>query len=241
MPYTLEQFAAMSWREATAWLMAINVAMFLASLAAGHLLVRLYPDRPVTPAPDPLERREVMWAAACVVLNGGVAVAGWFLWRAGIIRVRPGWGWRVLIDVLVLLVAMDFFMYVFHRIAHAPWIYPLLHSTHHHYDRPRPLNLFVLNPAEVLGFGGLWLAVLCVYSATWPGILIYLTLNLAFGTLGHIGVEPFPHWFARLPILRHLGSSTFHADHHQDGRVNFGFYTTVWDRIFGTLGTAKES
>ena len=236
MPWTFDHFAAMNWREATAWLLAINVAMFVLSLAVGEVLVRLFRGRPVTPAPDPLEGREILWAAVCVLLNGGVAVAGWFLWKVGVIRVRPGSGWRVALDVFVLLLAMDFLMYVFHRIAHARWLFPLVHRTHHLYDRPRPLNLFVLNPAEVLGFGALWLILLSVYTATWPGILTYLALNLAFGTLGHLGVEPFPRSWARLPILRHVGSSTFHADHHQDGRVNFGFYTDVWDRLFGTAG-----
>ena len=35
--------------------------------------------------------------------------------------------------------------------------------------------------------------------------------------------------------LRLIGSSTFHANHHQDGDVNFGFYTNLWDRLFRTL------
>jgi lathosterol oxidase len=236
LPLTLDDFAAMSWPQAVAWLTAINVAMFFLSLAAGEVLVRLYRSRPVTPPPKPLERAEVVLAAACVVLNGGVAVAGWFLWRAGIIHVRLGVGWRVPIDAVVLLVAMDLAMYVFHRLAHHRWLYGPLHSVHHRYDNPRPLNLFVLNPAEVLGFGTLWLLVLIVYPATWFGILAYLALNLIFGTLGHLGVEPFPAWWNRLPLARHLGSSTFHADHHQDGGVNYGFYSTIWDRLFRTLG-----
>ncbi|HEX8916640.1 MAG TPA: sterol desaturase family protein [Humisphaera sp.] len=235
MPLSLDDFAVMTWPQAVAWLMAVNVAVFVLSLAAGEALVRLFRDRPVTEPPQPLERAEVLWAALCVVLNGGVAVAGWFLWRAGVITVvRDGGVWRVLLDVLVLLVAMDFAMYVFHRLAHAPLLYGPLHSTHHKYDRPRPLNLFVLNPAEVGGFGALWLVVLMLYPATWPGILAYLALNLVFGTLGHLGVEPFPKAWFRLPVFKHVGSSTFHADHHTDGRVNFGFYTTVWDRLFGT-------
>lgn len=236
MPLTLDDFAVMRWPEAAAWLMAFNVAVFVLSVTAGEALVRVYRHRPVAPPPEPLEAREVWWAAACVVLNGCVAIAGWFLWRAGIIRVRPGAGWWVLLDVAVLLLAMDLAMYVSHRVAHVRWVYPLVHRTHHHYDKPRPLNLFVLNPAEVLGFGALWLAVLCVYTATWPGILVYLALNLVFGTLGHLGVEPFPKSWRTRPVLRHIGSSTFHAGHHQDGRVNFGFYTTVWDRLFGTAG-----
>ena len=37
-----------------------------------------------------------------------------------------------------------------------------------------------------------------------------------------------------MSVLRHIGSTTFHADHDQDRNVNFGFYTDVWDRLFGT-------
>ena len=74
-----------------------------------------------------------------------------------------------------------------------------------------------------------------------PTILIYLGLNLAFGTLGHVGVEPYPAAWFRWPVLRDLGSSTFHAGHHQDLAVNFGFYTTLWDRLFGTLGAGGSA
>jgi sterol desaturase/sphingolipid hydroxylase (fatty acid hydroxylase superfamily) len=220
--------------EATLWLTAANVTMFAASLVVGEFLARRYVERPVTPPPDPLSAAEVWLAIFCIILNSGVAVAGWAMWKGGWIDVRTDVGLRTLLDVLVLLVAMDFLMYVFHRVAHARWLYPIAHRTHHRYDRPRPLNLFVLNPFEVLGFGALWLMLLCVYDASLWGILIYLVLNLAFGTIGHLGVEPFPRAWQRFP-LRHLGSSTFHANHHQDRKVNFGFYTDVWDRMFGTL------
>jgi sterol desaturase/sphingolipid hydroxylase (fatty acid hydroxylase superfamily) len=241
MPTSLDDFAVMTWPQAVGWLTAINVAMFVLSLVGGEGLVRVFRNRPVSRPPEPLETTEVLLAALCVVLNTGVGVAGWFLWQAGYITVvRDASIWRILLDVLVLLVAMDFAMYVFHRLAHFRWIYGLLHATHHKYDRPRPLNLFVLNPAEVGGFGALWLVVLMLYPATWPGILIYLALNLVFGTLGHLGVEPFPNAWFRLPVFKHVGSSTFHADHHTDGRVNFGFYTTIWDRIFRTYADHEQ-
>ncbi len=235
MERVLDVFAPMRWWEAAGWLLLANVGLFALSLAAGEVLVRRFTDRRVTEPPGPLDRMEVLWAASCVALNGLVAFAGWLLWRAGVITVvRDAPPWRVALDVVVLLAAMDFLMYAFHRLAHAPWVYPVVHSTHHRYDKPRPLNLFVLNPFEVLGFGVLWLALISAYPCTWAGILIYLTLNLAFGTIGHLGVEPFPRRIKHWPVLRHLGSSTFHANHHLDGRHNFGFYTDVWDRLFGT-------
>ena len=237
---TLHPFATMTIGAAVAWLAVLNVAVFALSVAAGEVLVRLYHDRPVSAAPDPVTWQEWALAATSIVLNTAVTVAGWWLWRHGWIVLRPTTVARTAVDVAVLFAAMDLLMYGFHRLAHVRWLFPLIHWTHHRYDRPRPLNLFVLNPAEVLGFGGLWLGVLCLYPATWAALLIYLALNLAFGTLGHLGVEPFPRAIARWPVLRHLGSSTFHADHHGDRDVNFGFYTDLWDRLFGTRRTPVE-
>jgi sterol desaturase/sphingolipid hydroxylase (fatty acid hydroxylase superfamily) len=110
-----------------------------------------------------------------------------------------------------------------------------MHRLHHDYDRPRPLTLFILNPVENLSFGMLWLAVITAYSPSWLGMSIYLLLNVLFGTIGHLGVEPFPVWWAKTPVLRYLAGGTFHARHHQDLDSNFGFYTLIWDRLFGTL------
>src|SRR5262249_31765532 len=95
---TRDEFWGMPWPRAAAWLMGVNVGMSLLSLAAGELAVRLCRRR-VTPPPGPLQRREVLWAAACVVLNGGVAVAGWLLWQAGFLHVRrDASAWAVALD-----------------------------------------------------------------------------------------------------------------------------------------------
>ena len=233
--HLLDLFRPMTLPEAALWLLVENVALFFLSLAFGHALLILFRPRRVVDAPEPVQWQELAWAANCVLLNTVVTLAGWWLWQRNIIVIRPDTGWLVPLDVLVLLLAMDLGMYVTHRLAHIPALYRIIHATHHRYDKPRPLNLFVLNPLEVLGFGALWLAVITVYHSSWTGMLIYLALNLLFGTVGHLGVEPLPRSFARWPILRHLGTSTFHARHHQDGNVNFGFYTDLWDRLFRTL------
>src|SRR5262245_6581000 len=225
---------APSW-QAVAVLLLENVAVFLFALALGEILVRRHAGRRVAPPPPPLERLEVLVTISTVLLNTVVTIAGLFLWRAGLIRFRTDaalWAW---LDVLALLVIMDFAMYVLHRLAHHPWLYPILHQLHHRYDRPRPLTLFILNPAENLAFGSLWLVVCLLYPASWLGMSIYLALNVIFGTVGHLGVEPLPRSWPRLPLVRWIAGSTFYARHHQDLAYNFGFYTLVWDRLFGTL------
>jgi sterol desaturase/sphingolipid hydroxylase (fatty acid hydroxylase superfamily) len=212
--------------------------MFFVALLAGAVITRRFRRRRITPEASPLTRIEVVLAASCVVLNGLVAVAGIALWREDAISVRPYGaysGLTVLLDALVLFVAMDFAMYVFHRVAHHPLVFSLAHRTHHTYENPRPLTLFVLSPVEVVGFGALWLVVLTAYTASVEGILIDLSLNLAFGLIGHLGVEPAPEAWLRLPLLRYVSTSTFHAEHHTDRFHNYGFYLLVWDRLFGTL------
>jgi Delta7-sterol 5-desaturase len=158
------------------------------------------------------------------------------LWRWGIIVVNFSMNpLRIVIDTFLLFIAMDLGMYVFHRMAHHPILYPILHRTHHRFENPRPLTLFVLNPFEVLGFGGLWLTALVIYHANWLSIIIYLTMNVVFGLVGHLGVEPMPGAWVKLPFINYISTSTFHAEHHMDDEHNFGFYTLIWDRLFGTL------
>jgi sterol desaturase/sphingolipid hydroxylase (fatty acid hydroxylase superfamily) len=229
------------WWEATLLLLAQNVVVFALSLAGGGLVARTFAHRRVAAPPPPLSRIEVAAAAGAILINTAVTVAGYALWRAGIVHFRNDFGPRAWLDVVVLLGVMDLAMYVLHRVAHVRLLFPLLHAFHHRFDRPRPLTLFALNPAETLSFGALWLVVITLYSASWLGMSVYLVLNVAFGTLGHVGVEPLPARWARLPLVRHLGTSTFHAQHHAHKEHNFGFYTVVWDRVFGTLDPAYDA
>jgi sterol desaturase/sphingolipid hydroxylase (fatty acid hydroxylase superfamily) len=183
-------------------------------LILGHWLVRRYEGRRVALPAPPVQRLEVVIALSTVLLNTVTTLLGLFLWRAGTLHFRTdvgAWAW---LDVLVLLLVMDLAMYLLHRTAHHPWTYPLMHWLHHAYDRPRPLTLFILNPVENLSFGLLWLAVITVYPASWLGMSVYLVLNVLFGTVGHLAVEPLPAWWGRAPVLRYLAGSTFHARHH---------------------------
>jgi sterol desaturase/sphingolipid hydroxylase (fatty acid hydroxylase superfamily) len=219
-----------------AWSVLENIIIFVVVLVVGEWLVRRYRRHRVTEIPEPLTTQEILLAASCVALNAVVTVAGVLLWQAGIIRVRFEVSlWEVLADTLILFFAMDLAMYVFHRIAHHPLLYPLIHQTHHQYENPRPLTLFVLNPFETLGFGVIWLILLVIYPAAWLSIIIYLTLNIVFGLVGHLGVEPMPNRWINLLFSRYVSTSTFHAEHHFDKEHNYGFYTLFWDKLFRTL------
>ncbi|BCM91248.1 hypothetical protein IAD21_03114 [Abditibacteriota bacterium] len=227
-------------RDTPIWILVLcilaeNVFILVGAVLVGEGLARLYASHRVTEAAAPLTSLEIMLASTTVLLNSLVTLGGLFLWRADFIHFRMDSGWAVLLDFLVLVLVMDVAMYVLHRLAHVPLFFKMVHRTHHLYDNPRPLTLFVMNPVEALSFGLLWLTLLCIYDATWVGMSLYLVSNVAFGLIGHIGVEPFPERWKTTPILKYISTSSFHAGHHQDGDHNFGFYTLIWDRVFGTL------
>lgn len=231
----LGSLKTMPLTPAAAWITAGNFVVFAGALAIGHLLLRLFRHRRVFEPAPPLQTSEVTLAIGCVLANSLVTFAGVCLWRRGLLQFRDTLGWHTLMDFGILLGVMDAMMYLLHRVAHHPLFYAWMHRTHHRYENPRPLTLFVMNPLETLAFGALWISVLLIYSPTWLGMLLFLTANTAFGMVGHLGVEPFPDGWKRIPVLNWLSTSTFHHQHHRDRVHNLGFYTTIWDRLFRTL------
>jgi sterol desaturase/sphingolipid hydroxylase (fatty acid hydroxylase superfamily) len=230
----LRSLRALSPLDAALLFLAQNVVVFAAAMLLGAGLRRLFGARPVQLAAPPVERLEVGIAAMTVALNAAITWAGWWLWRAGVIGFRADTGARAWLDVALLVAGMDLAMYALHRLAHVQPLFGVLHALHHRYDRPRPLTLFVLHPLETISFGALWLFVCWALAPAWLAVVVYLTLNLAFGVAGHAGVEPLPRVAERLGIA----GGRFHATHHADGTQNFGFYTAFWDRVLKTAAAA---
>jgi lathosterol oxidase len=232
----LAYFKALSWQEALLLFLVENLLVLLLALAFGYLLQAAFGrKRALGPVHHPITGTEYRFATYTLLLNTGVTFAGFWLWRQGFITIREDFSYRILLDFVVLFIGMDLLMYVFHYAIHHSPLYHLVHAEHHAYPEPQPIDLFVLHPIETLGFGGLWLLLMAVYPAHFLAIVAYLTVNVLFGVLGHSGVEPFPAAWDRSPLFKYLGSSGFHFQHHQDDSHNFGFYTSIWDRLFGTF------
>lgn len=212
-----------------------NLAIFGGSIMLCWALGVAFKGKRIFDRWEPLRRVEVMAAISAVVLNALVSVAGWWLWTRGLIEIRSEAFLRSCLDCLLMVLAMDLGMYAFHRAAHHPVMFRAIHRFHHRHEATNPISLFVLHPFEVIGFGSLMILFLMLYPMSIGGLMGYLTLNVLFGTLGHSGVEPFPAFISKLPVLRLIGTATFHAEHHERPGYNYGFYTLFWDKLFGTL------
>ena len=212
-----------------------NVAAAGVSIFGCWLLAHFFRRDRIFTAPQPLTASDLIFSVSAVVLNSLVAVIGWVLWHQGWIVIDHTSFLRALADTILLIMGMDFAMYWFHRLAHHPLLFRPVHGSHHVHESTNAVSLFVLNPFEVLGFGSLLILALMLHDFSGAAVIAYLTFNLIFGTIGHLGVEPLPGSLRRLAPFRYIGTSTFHGLHHANRSHNFGFYTTVWDRLFKTL------
>ena len=217
----------------------INVYLFFLSIGCYLLFSRLSRNEPLQGELQKVTRADIRLSVLVTGCNALVFIVGFSLWQMDILGVSDSTNiFLIAIEVIFLVIAMDFLMYVFHRVAHLPLFYRLFHLRHHQHQSTNALSLFVLHPAEALGFGGLFVLVLFIYPFSYLAISIYLFINLLWGTIGHLDKEILPKRFSVLLQSGFLGTTRFHNDHHKLPHYNYGFYTVLWDRIFGTLFTA---
>ena len=75
-----------------------------------------------------------------------------------------------------------------------------------------------------------------------PALLAMNAYSVLHSVVIHSGHDFFPRWWYRTPILKFYVTPVFHDLHHSDpGGRNYGIYTTIWDRIFGTVAPSLES
>ncbi|WP_235853949.1 sterol desaturase family protein [Mucilaginibacter terrenus] len=226
----LEFLATLS--ETRLWLifLAENLTVTAIALFAGWLTLKLCIKSAAWPS-----RAEFGICIITNLVNTIITYLGFRLWDYGFIIFRFDFSWTILPHFLLLFIGMDFLMYVFHYFIHHSVFYKPIHRFHHQYEHPTPIDLFVLHPLETVSFGALWLILLIVYSFNIYAVAVYLTVNVAFGIAGHLGTEPLPAKYRSNALLKFIGTSSFHHDHHADINYNFGFYTSIWDRLFGTF------
>ncbi|BCJ47287.1 hypothetical protein GCM10010168_71240 [Actinoplanes ianthinogenes] len=218
-------------------LLALVENILLVGLGAllGHVALRLPGAQRLTPEPGPVSPLEYALVAGTALINTAITVAGWWLWKADVISLRTGLDPGSIAELIVLVLVMDALMYAGHATVHLRVLFPWVHRLHHVFADARPITLFALHPLEAIGFGAIWLVVLAVHPFSVAALAAYAGLNLVFGILGHLGVEPLPPAVRRSAVFRWVATPAMHVGHHAEPRYNLGFYTTVWDRLFGTL------
>ncbi|WP_312306060.1 sterol desaturase family protein [Chryseobacterium sp.] len=227
----LHLFWQFSWPQWLVFSLIINIFLYLFSIGLYLFIDKTCRKKTLQEKDHPVTKSDFRLSFLTIICNSLVMLIGVFLWKNGWIQLGSGQlVITIFLEVIVLLLLMDLLMYFFHYAAHLPFVYKFLHGKHHEHVSTNYLSLFVLHPLETMGFGLMMLVLLMSYDFSVISISIYLLINLIWGTIGHLNREFFPTSFDRFFV----GTTRFHNLHHQDETKNFGFYTSLWDRLFGT-------
>ncbi len=224
-------FEKLSWLEWTIFSLISNTFLYLFSIGLYLFIDRTCSKNKIQTTDHPFLKTDLYVSLFTLMLNIAVMLIGVYLWKLGWITLSEGKTlWVLFIEIIAIILVMDLLMYIFHYLVHHPFIYKVLHRKHHEHVSTNYLSLFVLHPLETLGFGLMMLFVFMWYDFSIFSITIYLFVNLIWGTIGHLNREFFPKWSEKL----FLGTTKFHNQHHLNEQRNFGFYTSIWDRLFST-------
>lgn len=183
-------------------------------------------------------RRELLFgllnlAITTFFITGAITV----LKGLGIISLTPGatsW-WIVAGEYALSFFLFDAYFYWVHRAMHLEPYYSRIHKLHHRSTSPMPITSWSMNPIEGIiegAFTPLFLIVFPIHEATLPFIV---PTSILMGLYVHSGFELLPHWWNRSWLTKWFISATFHDQHHRYFVGNFGGYTTIWDRLCGTM------
>jgi sterol desaturase/sphingolipid hydroxylase (fatty acid hydroxylase superfamily) len=185
------------------------------------------------------------------VIFGLTAKAGslWFAEYKNALADLPTW-----VMVGMLLIGDDMMQYWWHRLSHAPFMWPL-HRAHHtaHYMSMR--MTYRNNFFYYLMMPGIWISGVLIYMGFANVYLVYLIIKLTVIMGAHCAVPwdaPLYKIKALRPVMwvveRTISTPATHWAHHaltnQDGigyyKGNFGNLLFFWDILFGSAYITRQ-
>ncbi|RLA28266.1 MAG: hypothetical protein DRQ63_03960 [Gammaproteobacteria bacterium] len=113
-------------------------------------------------------------------------------------------------------------------------LFRFFHRIHHKSHTPTPWAAYSFAPPEAVVEAGVLPLVALVLPMHELTAFLFVTHMIIRNVIGHAGIELFPKWWLRVPLLRWITTTTHHDLHHSTARYNYGLYFTWWDRLFST-------
>ena len=233
-------FASIASNPTVLWVTVFVIAGIVAASVSGFLRVRrIQPNR--------FKWKQVR--TEVIIIAIGALTSGFFL--GGLTKFLNGHGWItynnapaawwvILLEFAVYFVLFDTWFYWFHRLMHKEPIYRLVHKWHHYSTAPTLLTTISVSPLESLingGFLPLFTAAVTLHKES----MMFIGPTAALmGFYLHSGYEFLPRWWNKSWATKWFITATFHDQHHKYFSYNYGGYTTLWDRLCGTMRKKYE-
>ncbi len=182
--------------------------------------------------PPPGQRRRE-WQGAWLACSDALLLL--LAASVGGIRLQAPSAGNIVLSIVAMILWVDLWMYWTHRWMHSSRRLWSIHRHHHLSRLAEPSTALSFSLGEKLAFYTTgWIVGASVMSWFIPmslaGITAYYTLYFVLSCLGHCNTVYFKErWIIPSPAV--------HALHHWKPAVNFGFYTTLYDRMFGTYAS----
>ena len=176
--------------------------------------------------------------------TSGLFIGAWtnFLKSTGWIQfnLAPAAWWQIVLEFLLYFVLFDTWFYWLHRAVHIEPLYKLIHKWHHYSTAPTVFTTVSVNPLETLFSGGFLPLMTAVITLHRDSMVFIGPFAALMGLYVHSGYEFLPRWWNKSWATKWFITATFHDQHHKYFNYNYGGYTTLWDRLCGTVRKKYE-
>jgi Delta7-sterol 5-desaturase len=129
----------------------------------------------------------------------------------------------------------DAYFYWTHRFMHLPKVFKYVHLIHHKSNNPSPWTAYAFHPIEAVFEAFIVTVIAFLIPVHISAIGIYMLFQIAYNVYGHLGFEIMPknankHWLGKW-----FNTAVAHNMHHKYSVKNYGLWTTIWDRMMGTM------
>ena len=202
-------------------LIIANIAMYALTILISYTWSKIKQHKTLK-----LTRQDVFNSITVLIINMLVAIPGYLLFKNNHISFTTEA--YFIRDFLLLYFIFDLGMYLLHLASHHLWPFKKFHIKHHSHQYFNAISLYVMEPIESLLFGLLLTLCALLFSLNLYSFLAFIFMNWLLGVIGHLNTTATkqPQFF---------GNHIFHKTHHQYPNSNYGFYTVIWDKIFGTF------
>ena len=118
---------------------------------------------------------------------------------------------------------------------HLPKVYRSVHLIHHKSTNPSPWTAYAFHPLEAILEACIIPLMTFIIPVHGSVIGFLMLFQIIYNVYGHLGWELWPKGFHKTWIGKYVNTSVAHNQHHEKFHGNYGLYTLIWDRVFGTI------
>lgn len=183
-------------------------------------------------------KREALYSMSTIFIFSMGGVFNFYVNNKGWGKYYPqiqDYGWTYWwFTVGLMIVLNDLHFYLTHRLLHWGPLYKKIHVVHHLSKQTTAITSHAFHPVEALISMSIAFIIPFIFPLHISAYITFTTLALLNNVYGHCGFEFWPKKWIRSFPLNALNTSTVHSWHHEKSNGNFGLYTTLWDKLFGT-------